>query len=426
MKNWKYDLFSYRQNLTLEQLEISSIIEGHLQAFDKFSEKELVYSLKENLKSFSYDESVTKLLESMDAEIDNASLVYSLKDLYKKIERRDHGMLYRDPLNKILDCINLDTDEERMECILTNLALYDYIPEMKSFVFNLTTDPMDRKNMTSSGAKGSKVITYVDSVNEGYIAYVGDRWFVFGENDVKEALVSDYFKGEDLAKIYNIQKAFEMSMFDDNKINFIVDENLSLKIGMDGKMYLNEEVIDKETSMEDLFNSPIIPMMKKSYYPIIKTVVESLDKFVDLDVNTKISSLTNPMNEMYVFNYKDKLYMYNVDRRTGSRFFEYESVNQLVEDVQAGMGYDISDFVSNKLSKEMRQYKKLEDREQKIQTKIKEVQESLEALESEGDLLKESVELKTAFDSLVSYKQELVNNLQRIKNAKVNERKRLL
>lgn len=426
MKNWKYDLFNYRQNLTLEQLEISSVIEGHLQSFDKFSEKELTFSLKENLKTFAYDESVKTLLEGMDNEIDSNSLVYSLKDLYKKIERRDHGMLYRDPLNKILDCINLDSDDDRMECILTNLSLYDYIPEMKSFVFNLTTDPMDRKNMNSNGAKGSKVVTYVDSVNEGYVAFVGDRWFLFGDNEVKEALISDYFKDEELAKISNIERAFEMSMYDDNKINFIIDENLSLKIGMDGKMYLNEEQINKETSMEDLFNSPIIPMMKKSYYPVIKTVVESLDKFVDLDVNTKISSLTNPMNEMYVFNYKDKLYLYNIDRRTGSRFFEYESVNQLVEDVQSGMGYDISDFVSNKLSKEMRQYKKLEDREQKIETKIKEVQESLEALESNSDLLNESAELKSAFDNLVTYKEELVGNLQRIKNAKVTERKRLL
>lgn len=426
MKNWKYDLFNFKQGLTLEQLEVSSVVERHLQAFDRFSEKELTFSLKENLKNYSYDENVKSLLESFDQEIQNNSLVYDLKDLYKKVERKDFGLLYREPLNKILDAINKDTDEERMTSVLNDVSLYDWVPEIKGFVEKLTTNPTDLKNLRSGNAKASKVYTIVEQCENGtYVAYVGNRWFKFTDNEVKEADLTESFTGEDLSKLYNLQKAMEVSDFENEKINFNIDENLQLSLGVNGKVYLNGEEIDKQSTLEDLFNSPIIPMMKKNYYPIVKQTLESLDKIVELDVNQRVINMTKPLSELYVFNYKDKLYLYNVDKRTGSSFYEYDSVNQLVEDVQRSMDYDISDFVSNKLSKELKQYKKLEDREQEIQGKIKEVQESLEALETEKELLNESADLKTAFDNLVSYKEELTNNLRRIQNAKITQRKRI-
>ena len=426
MKNWKYDLFNFKQGLTLEQLEVSSVVERHLQAFDRFSEKELTFSLKENLKNYSYADNVKSLLESFDEEIQNNSLVYDLKDLYKKVERKDFGLLYREPLSKILDAINKDTDEERMTSVLNDVSLYDWVPEIKGFVEKLTTNPTDLKMLRSGNAKASKVYTIVEQCENGtYVAYVGNRWFKFTDNEVKEADLTESFTGDDLSKLYNLQKAMEVSEFENEKVNFNIDENLQLSLGVNGKVYLNGEIIDKQSTLEDLFNSPIIPMMKKNYYPIIKQTLESLDKIVELDVNQRVINMTKPLSELYVFNYKDKLYLYNVDKRTGSSFYEYDSVNQLVEDVQRSMDYDISDFVSNKLSKELKQYRKLEDREQEIQGKIKEVQESLEALETEKELLNESNDLKTAFDNLVSYKEELTNNLRRIQNAKINERKRI-
>ena len=426
MKNWKYDLFNFKQGLTLEQLEVSSVVERHLQAFDRFSEKELTFSLKENLKNYNYADNVKSLLESFDEEIQNNSLVYDLKDLYKKVERKDFGLLYREPLSKILDAINKDTDEERMTSVLNDVSLYDWVPEIKGFVEKLTTNPTDLKMLRSGNAKASKVYTIVEQCENGtYVAYVGNRWFKFTDNEVKEADLTESFTGDDLSKLYNLQKAMEVSEFENEKVNFNIDENLQLSLGVNGKVYLNGEIIDKQSTLEDLFNSPIIPMMKKNYYPIIKQTLESLDKIVELDVNQKVINMTKPLSELYVFNYKDKLYLYNVDKRTGSSFYEYDSVNQLVEDVQRSMDYDISDFVSNKLSKELKQYRKLEDREQEILGKIKEVQESLEALETEKELLNESNDLKTAFDNLVSYKEELTNNLRRIQNAKINERKRI-
>lgn len=425
MKNWKFDLFNFKQGLTLEQLEISSVVEKHIQQFENFSEKEITYSLKETLKPYAYDTDVISLLESMEEEIKSQPLLYELKNLYKIVERKQWGTLYKEPLNKILDAINKDTDEERMSSVVNDLSLYDWVPEIKSFVVGLTTDPTEVKNLTSNGAKSSKVYTVVEEVENGHIAYVGNRWFLLGKDEVGEVVISDYFKGEELTLLQNLEKSLVNSTFEEDQIKFFIDDNLCICVGTNGKIYINDEEADKETTLEDLFNSPMIPMMKKNLYLIVKSVADNLDKIVELDVVTKITNLAKPLTELYLFNYKSKLYLYSIDKRTGSSFFEYDSVTQLIEDVQRDMGYDVSDFVSNKLSKELKQYKKLEDKEKEIESKIKEVQESLESLESEKELLAESADLRNAFDDLILYKQELVNNLNRVKNAKNSERKRI-
>lgn len=425
MKNWKFDLFNFKQGLTLDQLEISTVVEGHLQQFDRFSERELTTSLKESLNAFSYDADVKSLVEGLEEELEAKPLLYDLKDLYKKVERKNYGMLYREPLSKILDVINKDSDEARMESIVNELSLYDWVPEVKAFVVGLTSDPRDVKNMTSNGSKSQDVYTVIKETKDGHIAFVGNRWFLLTDDEVKEAVLSDYVEGDDLEVLQTIEKAMSVADFDKEKIDFRVDENLTVSVGLNGKVYLNGEEADKETTLEDLFNSPVIPMMKKNYYQVVKTVTENLDKIVELDVVQEVNNLSKALTELFVFNYKDKLYLYNVDKRTGSSFFEYDSVTQLIEDVQREMGYDVSDFVENKLSKELRQYKKLEDKEIEIETKVKEVQESLEALEAEGELLTESAELKEAFDNLVTYKEQLMENLEKVKNEKVSERKKL-
>jgi len=425
MKNWKFDLFNFKQELTLDQIEIASVVEGHLQQFDRFSERELTHSLKETLRNFSYDTDVKKLIEGLVEELDAQPLLYNLKDLYKKVERKNFGMLYREALSKILDVINKDSDEARMESIVNELALYDWVPEVKTFVVGLTSNPRDIRNLTSNGSKSKDVFTIVKETKEGHVAFVGNRWFLLTDDSVKECVLADHVQGDDLSTLYIIEKAMTIGDFNGEKIDFRVDENLTLSLNTNGKVFINGEEADKQTTLEDLFNSPIIPMMKKNYYEVIKTVSENLDKIVELDVVQEVNNLTKALTELYVFNYKDKLYLYNVDKRTGSSFFEYDSVTQLIEDVQREMGYDVSPFLENKLSKELKQYRKLEDKEMEIETKIKEVQESLESLEGEGELLTESNELKEAFDNLVIYKEQLMKNLEKVKNQKVTERKKL-
>ena len=424
MENWKYELFKFKSALTLEQLEISSVVEKHLQQFDKMSEKELLSSLKENLTNYSYDTDVNKLFESFTEELEAKPLVYDLKDLYKKVERKNYGMLYRQPLQQILDVIAKDTDDARMESIVNELAIYDWVPEIKVFVAGLMENPLQKQNFTSNGAKSNSVFTIVESVEDGHVAYIGDRWFMLKEGTIEQCVLYDVVKDVDKLKtLQTLEQAMSLSFVEDEKINFKIDENLSISLSMDNKLYVNGEEMDKESTLEDLFNSPIVPYLKKNYYAMVEKVSSNIDKMVDLDIACKITSLKRPMTETYAFNYKNKMYLYNVDKRTGSSLFEYDSVTQLIQDVQREMEYDITPFFENKLSKELKQFRKLEDREKEIELKIKEVNESIESLKEVEDLMNESDELKEAFDNLLIHKHDLTRNLQNIKNQKNKERK---
>ena len=426
MKNWKFDLFNFKNSLTLDQLEISSVVEKHLHQFDKMSERELTESLKTNLSMYSYDNDVKKLIESFDEELESRPLVYDLKDLYKKVERKNYGMLYRDPLQKILDTIAKDTDEARMESIVNELAMYDWVPEIKVFVAGLMKNPIQKQNFNSNGATASKVFTVVESIDGGHIAFVGDRWFLLKEGSIEQCVLSDYIKDAEKVKVLEaLEQAIRLSEFENEAIKFQIDENLSISVSMDNRLFLNGEETDKESTLEDLFSSPLVPYLKKNYYHIIEKVSSNLDMIVDLDIATKITSLKRPMTETFAFNYKDKMYIYNVDKRTGSSFFEYDSVNQLIQDIQREMEYDITPFFENKLSKELRQLRKLEDKEKSIELKIKEVNESIEELKQVEELMNESSELKAAFDNLLIHKHNLTKTLQNIKNEKIAEKKKL-
>ena len=50
MKNLKLELFNFKKNLTLDQEEVSGIVEGHMNACNNLSEKSIVLSLNERLK----------------------------------------------------------------------------------------------------------------------------------------------------------------------------------------------------------------------------------------------------------------------------------------------------------------------------------------------------------------------------------------
>jgi hypothetical protein len=112
---------------------------------------------------------------------------------------------------------------------------------------------------------------------------------------------------------------------------------------------LNEEKLDKETTLETLFNSPIIPYLKKDYYNLLEATVNNLNKFVDLDIAIKVSNILNPFTESVAFNYKDKMYIYSNDNRTGSRFYAYENASELIMDVNKDLDYDLTHFFEKNL-----------------------------------------------------------------------------
>lgn len=427
MKNLKLELFNFKNKLTVDQLDIARVAQLHLENYDQLSEMEISESLKNNLDGFRYEPEVKLFLESVQEEIESMPLVYELKDLYKKVERKNLGMLYRPALVQLLEIINKSDDDARMESVLNELSIYDWVPEIKFFLMKMNTSPVERQNLKNSG-KASKIFTLVEKVEEGHLAFVTDRWFLISESEIKQVLPDDYIKDAD--KVRNIrllEKVLQMADIEEDQISFKIDENLSLGVSTkNNSIYLNGEKLDKETTLETLFNSPIVPYLKKDYYNLLEATINNLDKFVELDVALKVSNLLQPFTESVVFNYKDKMYVYSRDNRTGSRFFAYENASELIHDVQKELDYDLTHFYENKLSTELKSLRGLEDKEQQINMKLQDVNESLQMLSDNIELLKENKELQLTHNNLLVYKHKLTLELNTIKAKKSEARKILL
>jgi hypothetical protein len=82
MKNLKLELFNFKKSLSFEQSDVEYVIEGHLNSTNELSEKQLILSLNERLKPFTYDKQVKAFLESLNDDIKNYELLYELKNLY--------------------------------------------------------------------------------------------------------------------------------------------------------------------------------------------------------------------------------------------------------------------------------------------------------------------------------------------------------
>lgn len=425
MKNWKLDLFNFKKKLSFDQTDVSMIVESHMNEIDNYSEIEIKKSLTEKLLKYSYDKEVKKFLESLDNEIQNQPLVYKLKDLYKRVERNNQGMVYRHPLKVILEAINLPTDDDRLTLILNELRIYDYVPEIKRFVMELTQSPIERQNLTNSG-KASKVYTIVEKVDDGYLAYVANKWFLIGENEIKQALIDDYIQdNEKIKEIRLLEQAINLSYINESQIVFRIDENLDLGISTksDKSLFINNEKLDDDATLENIFNSPIVPYLRKDYYMIINALKENVSDLVELDVVLKVENVLNPHLELYAFNYKDKMYTYQKDTRVGNSFYQYDSVNELIRDVQKDLDYDLTYFYENKLSKELKQIRGLEDKEKSIDIKIKETNEAIDLLKEENGLLESDSKSMTLFNNLLLYRDKLYKQKNIITERKNNYKK---
>jgi hypothetical protein len=309
-----------------------------------------------------------------------------------------------------------------MEAIMNELTIHDWIPEVKQFLQGYSNNPIEIQNYNNSG-KGTQVYTLVEKVDAGHIAFLNDRWFLIGENEIKQTLLEDHINDKEKIQEFRIlEKALSLSEIESDKISFRIDENLILSISTknDKDVFLNEEKLDKETTLENLFDSKIIPWLKREYYVLASTTAQNIDKFVDLDVALRVTNKLHPYLEATVFNYKDKLYVYTKDQRRGSAFYEYASPNDLIIDIQKDLDYDITPFVENKLSTELKQLRNLDDKEKKIEEKIKDCNSSIDMLNDNKELMNEDKKLKMTFNNLLIHKHELYKNLNDIKEQKVN------
>ena len=427
MKNLKLELFNFKQKLGYEQSDISVVIEGLINNYDNYSEKELKKVLNEKLLKYTYDTEVRGLLESVEEEISTNSLTYDLKSLYKIVERTNQGLIYRQPLNTILDIINKVDDDSKMESILNELKMYEWVPQIKRFIYDLTQSPVDRENMVNSG-NGNKIFTLVEKVENGYMAYLSNRWFLVNENEIKQTLVEDNISDEDRVRELRIlEQSIQNSTVEKDVFTFKIDENLSIGLSTkDSKLYINNEKLDSDTSLDNIFNSPIVPYLKKDYFLLLNTLKENIDNIVEFDIALRVDNILNPYLETYAFNYKDKMYLYSNDKRTGSSFYQYESVSELVNDIKKELDYDLTHFYENKLSKEMKKLRGLEDKEKVLESKIKEVKESISELSQESELLEYNKDLKMTFDNLLIYKHQLNEKLNKLRDQKIQYRKHTL
>jgi hypothetical protein len=426
MKSIKLQLFEFRNKLTVDQLDESRIAQIHLQNFDQMSEKEAVWSLTENLRQYSFDPSVKIFLESVNDEIKNNSLIYELKDLYKRVERQNLGVLYRQPLVTLLNIINKANDDARMEAILNELSIYDYVPEIKRFLLEMTTNPIERQNLKNSG-KAEKIYTIVEKIDDGHLAYVGDRWFIIAENEIKQVLAEDFIKDPDkVRQIRLLEQVMNTCDIIEERITFKLDENLMFGISTKNKsLYINDEKLNEETTLETIFKSTIVPILKRDYYLLAEAVINNIDKFVDLDIAMKITNILNPYMEATIFNYKDKMYAYSRDTRYGSRFYMYENATELIHDIRQDLDYDLTPFLENKLSKELKELRTLEDREQQIELKLKDINESI-AILKDSELLTEDENIEKTYNNFIAYKAKMLKELNDVKEEKIKSHKSIV
>ena len=426
MKNLKLELFNFRKGLSVDQEDISVIVESHLQACKDHSEKTIIQSLNEKLKIYTFDRSIKKFLESLNNDLSEYQLVYELKHLYNVLNSKNQGEVLRQPINVLLQTINLESDQDKMSKILNELAVYDWVPEIKLFVYNLTKSPEQRQNLLSGG-KAEAVYTIVERVEDGYLCHIKDSWFLLSDNSIEKTLLESHVSDDTkLRTLRTIETAMNFASINEDRVNFRISENLTigLSVNKKGVLFINDDEMNKETTLESLFASPIIPIVNKNFYPILLETSNNLNKIVELDVVKRVTNLINPFLEAFAFNYKNNCYMYRCDSRYGNSFYAYESAIELVNEAKNELNYDLTYFYENKLSKEVVTKRKLEDKEREITIKLEDVNFNIEKVESSIKYIGESKALTVALDNLKKRKKHLDSEIMAIKELQYKERTR--
>jgi len=422
MKNLKLELFNFKKTLTFDQSEIEYVIEGYLNS--DLSEKQVILSLNQKLKPYTYDKTVKSFLESLNDDMMNYELLYELKGLYNVLNSKNQGELYRQPINVLLQTINLETDQDRMSKILNELAIYDWVPEIKLFVHNLTKSPEQRTNLLSGG-KSESVYTIVEQVEDGHLSFINDSWFLLSENSIDKTLLENHVKDDErLRTLRTLETSMRFCTINENRIDFRISEYLTvgLSVSSKGGIFINEDELNEETTLEGIFSSPVVPIVNKNFYPLLVEVSKNIDSFVELDVVKRITNLINPTLEMFAFNYKNNIFVYRCDERYGNSFFKYDSAIELVDEIRNDLNYDLTFFYENKLSKEIMVKRRLEDKEREITIKLEDVTFNISKVEGSIKMLGESLVLKEALNNLKKRSKVLVIELGAIKELQYNER----
>jgi hypothetical protein len=419
-KNMKLQLFNFKNSLSMDQQDVSQIVEAHLGFCDQYSELEVYGSLNQRLSPYTYYDSVKGLLEGMAAEFNSDQLLYELKDAYRKIERKNQGNIYRHPMDVLLNVINAGDSATRMDKIVNELAMYDWVPEIKSIMWKVSTRPTDRQNYSSNGGRGDVVRTIAQAVPEGHIAFLENRWFLVKSDSIEVTMLESHVQDqEQLRKLRLLEEAVKRAEIGADRINFHLSEGLTLGLSTKnpGKLYLNDVEAEKETTLETLFQSPIVPYIQRGFYPVIGEALENMSKIVELDIVTRVHNPLRPALEAYAFNYGEGNYLYHVDKRTGATLMKYESASQLIEDVMRSLDYDLTPFYAAKVPKEVKTKRALEEAEKVVTERLAQVDDAILTLDQETDI-NEMAEVVEARAEFLTEKASLLTQLEEVRIAK--------
>jgi hypothetical protein len=404
-------LYNYKKELTLEQIDIDRIVSKHIDLFNAdvygrtVSKSNIVKSLNENLNIYTYDNSVVKLLETLNNEIESDSLFYELENLLRVLENNNQGNIYSHAMNIVLEILNESSDDVKLRRILTELKLYEWCEPIKRFIFKYTTNPQDKLNMTSEGGKANPVYSVVEKVDDGLLTFIANKWFILKEDKIEPAILTTYLSETRLQKVLLLEKVLRIAELSEDRIKFHIDEDTSISIGTEnGALYLNEVKCNKETNLESIFESPLIPLLRKDMYLLIKETIKNIDKFNELEVVLQLTNITKPHLECYAFNYKGNMYLYSIDSHMGSSFYQYESASLLVNETKQSLGFDLTTFYKGYFDKETEEKNELQNQRKVVLTKLEEISENITKLEDCG-LLESSTEIKEAHDYLIKQKK---------------------
>jgi hypothetical protein len=421
MKSLKNNMYEFRKGLSLEQSDIATIITEHIKLADSYSDKEIYGSLNNHLGKFKFYENVNTFLNEVDGELSSKPLIYNLKDLYSKLKRKDQQWLYESACNAILECIQQRSDEDKHR-ILEDLKMHEWIPEIHQFLFEIASTPQAKSNFMAKGGKIEDVYSLVLQVKEGYLTYVAGSWFLLNkENGIKQTLKESHITDEvQLKKLSLLEDAIKFATFNEDKIVFQLAEGLNISFNTSNKkITMNESETDKGTTLESLFNSPVVPLLAKGFYPILVETFNHLDKFMVLNTVKKVTNILNTTYECYVFNFEGKISQYRVDKRLGASYYTYENAMPLIENVIHELGADLTFFYENQLSEETKAKISLENKEKAVTEKLNDVEQGILAIKESGESLKDNKALESLYNTLLGRKHKLSEELKAIKKDKV-------
>ena len=420
MESLKLKLFEFRKELNEEQLDIANIISEHMNICENYSEKEMLSNLNRTLESYTYYDNVKSLLESIDAELSENPLLYDLKDLYAKIKRKGDTFLYENVLNDIMHIITETNDVNRKMKIVNGLADYEWIPEVKQFLHTFSSTPQEKHNYSSDASRIDDVYSIVLQLKEGYLTYIAETWFLMNDDGVASTLLEKHVKDDvQLKKLRLLEQAINSAEFEDNTITFRIAEELTISFDTDKKeIYLNDDVAEAESTLESLFNSPLIPYAGKGYYPILNETYLNLDKFMKIDTVKRVSNLIKPTYEAYVFNYNNKLAQFIIDKRVGSSIATYEKAMPLIESILHELGADLTFFFEEMLTEEQKELSNITNKEKVLVEKLNNIEEAIFKLKDEKELIEESKTLTSLYNNLLSNKHKVAEELKVLKNNK--------